>query len=210
MNQLRDSAAILHVGMKRTGKTTASLQMMVEFVEKQGKPVVVLDLGCHPSFDNFRRITLEELPKIHSLPGKKYFVYRPYESLQVFPEILEFCTMVSKYVRNAVVFFEDFTTYVEGNFHPIVKGLILNSRNSCNDYVFNVHSFSDVGPFILKHCEIYLVRETIDDPNNLPPKIPYTIRPTVKHALGLVLKENQRNRNKYAYRIIYKEENRIG
>lgn len=212
MQELRDSFSVLHVGSKRTGKTTASLQMIVDFWEYQRKPCIVLDLSNHPSFDRFRRVTLEELPRLDSFTGRKYFVYRPTDPMNVYGEVLEFCQTLTQYVRNAAVVFEDFTTYFQGNIHPVIKNMLLGSRNACNDYVFNVHSFSDVGPFALNHCEVYIIRNTTDNPDDLPMKIPYSVRPLVAQAIREINRENRNvrdNQPRLAFRTVLKDEGRI-
>lgn len=211
MSELRDSFSVLHIGAKRTGKTTASLQLIVDFWEQQRKPCIVLDLGNHPSFDRFRRVDLDDLPRLDRFEGRKYFVFRP-DAMNVYQETLDFCQTVAQYVRNTAVIFEDFTTYLRGNIHPTIQNMMLGSRNACNDYIFNVHSLSDVGPFALNHCEIYILRHTTDNPDDLPSKIPYTVRALVATALREINRENAKvrdNQPRLAYRTILKEEGKI-
>jgi len=212
MEELRESFSVLHIGAKKTGKTTASLAMMVDFWEHQRKPCVVLDLSNHPSFDRFRRIEIEDLPRLDQYTGRKYFVYRPTDPMNLQNEILYFCQTLTQYVRNTVVVFEDFTIYLSGNVHPSIKNMILGSRNACNDYIFNVHSFSDLGPFALKHCEIYIVRHTIDNPESLTTNIPYAVRPFVAQAIREINRENRtvkEGKPRLAFRTILKDEGRI-
>lgn len=222
MQELRDSFIILNIGSKKTGKTTASVRMLLDFWERQQKPCIVLDLKGHPSYANFIALNLEQVKRFYARKHglKPFYVFRPDPDPMAYEaSIIEFCQIVAMYVRNTVVLFEDFTTYLEGNFHPAIKGMILDNRNACNDYIFNVHSFGDVGPFVLKHSELYVIRETADDPYDLPTKIPYTIRPLVQKCLLEINAENNRNVGKtlpnqqpkprLASRMIVKDEARI-
>lgn len=212
MQELRDSFSALHIGAKRTGKTTASLAMMVEFWENQRKPCIVLDLSRHQSYDRFKAVTLEDLPRLEQFTGRKYFVYRPFDPMNIKYEVIQFCTMVTQYVRNTAVIFEDFTVYLAGNVHPTIQNMMLGSRNACNDYIFNVHSFSDTGPFALKHCEVYIVRHTVDNPDSLTPNIPYAIRPVVAQAIKEINRENRNiptGEPRLAFRTVLREEGRI-
>lgn len=215
MQELRDSFNILHVGAKKTGKTTESLKIMVDFWENQQKPCIVLDLNNHPSFQPLIPLSIEQVRHFNRRKhgNKPYYVFRPdADPMAVYGSVLEFCQAVAYYVRNSVVIYDDFTTYVEGNFHPLIKGLILGNRNACNDYIFNVHSFGDVGPFVLKHTEIYMIRDTADDPNDLPTKIPVRARSLVRQALIEVSRENRsvpEGKPRLAHRTINKDEGRF-
>lgn len=189
--------------------------MMVKFWEEQKKPCIILDLNNHPSFALFKTLTIDDIVSFSTRRhiGKPYYVFRPDISFRRKKDsVLEFCHVVNLYVRNSVVIFDDFTSYLEGNVHPIIEDLILNARNACNDCIFNVHSFSDVGPFALRHCEFYLIRHTVDSVTKPPNKIPEGILPLVKKMMEEIQRENRKLQDdepRLAYRMINREKGKV-
>lgn len=201
-NKKRTAAIYLHIGAKKTGKTQGTINMAVDMLRQQGKPVLVLDKGRQSEYDDFHTLELQQVPQFTQLAGKtRYPLYKCRVSGE--DDIWEFFALVDEHVRNSFVIFEDATTYAVGNLPGSVRNLIVNSRNACNDYLFNLHSLSEPAPFLFRHSEFMILRRTSDQ--KLPGKVPVPHK--VLQAMREIETENKRlyprpEQPKLAFRVI--------
>ncbi len=184
----RFAAITLNIGAKKTGKTTAVLQLMGEMHLLQSKPSLVLNIGNQPAYEKLHEISLNDIKHFNRLAEANWGnpLFRCHTT-----DVDDFMLLVDAYVKNACVVFEDATSYMGGNLSKPKMRLVLNSRNIGNDYVFNLHSLSDPAPFLWKHADYLLLRQTWDDPNKLPDKVAGN-RPRIIQAMRLVRAENER------------------
>jgi hypothetical protein len=199
----RTSSIFLHIGAKKTGKTQGTLNMAVDMFTRQGKPVLVLDKGRQEEYEIFHPIDLADIPNFNELAQRvKYKYFRCRVSSEL--DILEFFTSVNQFVTNSFVIFEDATSYAVGNMPRVMKDLILNSRNACNDYLFNLHSLSEPAPFLFRHSEYIILRRTSDA--KLTSKMPVVAK--LEKAMREIAIENSKKYNDYpeqpklAFRLI--------
>jgi hypothetical protein len=188
---MRTSVVMLQLGAMNTGKTQGTLAMMADMHRKQGKPTLILDINSQQEYEDFQDMPLEHLERFNQVATKRrvpWFRCR----IETETEIDLFFQLVHLYVKNAFVVFEDSSAYMDGNLSQAKKTLILNSRNACNDLLFNGHSLGDMAPFLLKH----------DDPANLPAKVPN--RPLVKRAMEELHVENKRMYPNVKYKLAYR------
>ncbi|GAB3761481.1 hypothetical protein [Spirosoma pomorum] len=198
----RTSSIFLHIGAKKTGKTQGTLNMIVEMYQKQAKPVLVLDKGRQSEYDDFIDIELDDLPKFNALANRQKI---PLFKCRISGEedVIKFFELVDQYIRNSFVVFEDATTYAVGNLPLSMRNLIVNSRNACNDYLFNLHSLSEPAPFLFRHSEYIILRRTSDQ--KLQTKVPVPNK--ILRAMYELEKENKReyprvDQPKLAFRLI--------
>ncbi|GAB2566818.1 hypothetical protein [Spirosoma areae] len=199
-NKKRASSIFLAVGAKKTGKTQGSINIQVEMWKKQGKPILVFDVGSQAEYDIYLPLLLADLPRFNQLARQEahpFFVCRESDDID------KFFTKVNEFVRNAFVVFEDATTYMAGNLSKPVRKLILNSRNLCNDYLFNLHSLAEPAPFLFRHSEYIILRKTSDV--KLPAKVP--VPHLIEWAMGEIKAENERlyprpEQPKLAFRVL--------
>ncbi len=199
----RDALAWLQVGSKNTGKTQFTLQMMADMATKQGKPTLILDINNQSQYDGMRPIDLDEIElfnRVAAVARKPYFRCR----IETEAEIDLFFTFVHLYVKNAFVVFEDCSSYMDGNLSQPKRTLILNSRNACNDLLFNGHSLGDMAPFLHKHVEMIVLRQTGDEIGSLPGKVRNKHR--VRALMAEIMEENEalyaHVRYKLAFRLL--------
>ncbi len=176
-----------------------SLQMMDEFFQDgSGKRVLIFDINNQSEYDRFPCISVDNLP---------YWRNMEVVAVREPDRIDEFFDFVHFYIRNTLVVLEDSTSYMMGNFSKSIQRTILNSRNANNDLFFNVHSLGDPGPFLYKHVDWYILRET-GDTYPLPNKV--RAKAALESAMLQIKEENRRlypdiegvKTPKLAYRIL--------
>ncbi|GEM_PF-1093862 len=196
----RTSSIFLAIGAKKTGKTQGSINIQVDMWKRQGKPVLVFDIGSQSEYDKYVPITQAEIKGFNILADRQrypFFVCRDCEDID------SFFTLVNQWIRNTLVVFEDATSYMGGNLSNAVERLILNSRNLCNDYLFNLHSLAEPAPFLFRHSEYIILRKTSDV--KLPSKVPVPHK--IEKAMAELKKENELlypdpKQPKLAFRVI--------
>ncbi|GAB3568790.1 hypothetical protein GCM10027578_22030 [Spirosoma luteolum] len=199
-NKKRPSSIFLAIGAKRTGKTQGSINIQVDMWKRQAKPVLVFDIGSQSEYDTYLPIQQDDISRFNRLAEKEqypFFVCRDCEDID------QFFTLVNQWVRNAFVVFEDATSYMAGNLSEPIRKLILNSRNLCNDYLFNLHSLAEPAPFLFRHSEYIILRRTSDV--KLPPKVPVPHK--IERAMAEIKAENDKKyptaaQPKLAFRVI--------
>ena len=199
-NAKRASSIFLSIGAKRTGKTQGSINIQADMFKKQGKPILIFDIGRQSEYDIYIDIPIDDLSRFNRLAEKQrypFFVCRDCEDID------QFFTLVNQWVRNTFVVFEDATSYMAGNLSDPIRKLILNSRNLCNDYLFNLHSLAEPAPFLFRHSEYIILRRTSDV--KLPPKVPVPHK--IERAMAEIKVENDKlhpgpERAKIAFRVI--------
>lgn len=131
---MRDQEIILFVGKKKVGKTTFILELT-----RHAKNVVVISTFPHEAYT---AAGFKHLPnaKLAGYKGGRVMVY------DEDPEMI--IQQVRKYVRNAVVIFEDSTKYILSTVSKDVRGIIIDHRNIGIDLFFTFHSLPNVPPFI--------------------------------------------------------------
>lgn len=182
----RDASIWLHFGAKKTGKTTDTLVMSDDMWRLQRKPTLVFDIGNQPQYEHFQPIDLDELSEWTHLPTR----YHTWQFRIFTDQINSLFDAIHLYVRNTFVVFEDSTSYMSGNLSKSKTRLILNSRNMANDYLFNMHSLAAASPELYLYSEWILLRQTGDNPEKLPPKIPMKDR--VRLLMLEIIAENTR------------------
>ncbi|MBO0951187.1 hypothetical protein [Fibrella forsythiae] len=196
MSQTRDASVFLHIGAKKTGKTTDTLNMCRDLWEHQQKPCLVYNIGNQSHYDDFQEIDLSDIPKFNALAARSklpWFQIKTIESDALFRSIVT-------YVRNAVIVLEDSTSYAVGNLSKPFREMILANRNSGNDLIINLHSLKDPAPFLFRSSEYIILRQTSDDPNKLPDKV---LAPEKVILAMLDIREtNEFNGNRYAAKLI--------
>lgn len=186
MSDLRPSAIFLHVGAKRTGKTTETLSMIADMYTRQGKPTLVFDIGNQSDFDEFISLKLDEVEHFNAIASSNHgFPFFRCNTI----DIDTFFERVNRYVKNSNVVFEDSTSYMSSNLTGPKKRLVLNSRNLSNEYFFNLHSLGAASPDLYRYSEYMLLRQTNDDPNHLPAKLS-SARPRIRQAMLDIRAEN--------------------
>lgn len=199
-NKKRTSSIFLAIGAKKTGKTQGCINIQVDMFKKQGKPILVFDIGSQSEYDAYIPISIDDLSRFNRLAEKQrypFFVCRDCEDIDLF------FTLVNQWVRNAFVSFEDATSYMAGNLSEPIRKLILNSRNLCNDYLFNLHSLAEPAPFLFRHSEFIILRKTSDV--KLPGKVPVPHK--IERAMAELKAENEKyyprpDQPKLAFRVI--------
>lgn len=196
----RTSSIFLAIGAKKTGKTQGSINIQVDMWKRQRKPVLVFDVGSQSEYDQYIPIMQDDISRFNRLADREtypFFVCRDCEDVD------QFFRLVNQWVRNSLVVFEDATSYMAGNLSQPVRQLVLNSRNLCNDYLFNLHSLAEPAPFLFRHSEYIILRKTSDVvlPNKVP--VPHKI----ERAMAELKAENERlypdpKQPKLAFRVI--------
>lgn len=191
MSDVRTSSAFLHIGAKKTGKTFGTIEIAMDMLTNQRKSVLIYDPNNQSEYDRFTRIRITGVPKFFEkynqdkgtpLDKPKLVVCRDAEVREMFDTIFT-------YVRNAVIVFEDSTPYMAGNLPDYIQRVIFQSRNHGNDLIFNVHSLTEPAPFLFRHTEYIILRQTADNPHKLPTKVPVPFK--IKKAMLDIRAENE-------------------
>jgi hypothetical protein len=194
--ELRDAAVFLHIGAKRTGKTTATLNICRSMWQQQSKPVLIYNIGNQPQYNLFTELQIDDIPRFNKLASSAQY---PFFQIKV-ADIDQLARFVITYVRNAVIVLEDATSYAVGNISKPFREMILANRNSGNDLIINLHSLADPAPFLFRTSEYIILRQTSDDPGRLMNKVPAQNK--VRAAMLEIREDNELANTLFASRTI--------
>lgn len=152
-------SVILHLGTKKTGKTTYTSKFIKKWLKK-GKGVLVYDINNHANFKDVRRIEINDID---------YWNNKGIVKINDI-HIWELIAKIVERVRNTLLVFDDATPYFKGNLPIIVEEMLLQSRNHCNDFFINMHDFRSPAPALFSFSDFMILRDTDEDWDDLPSK----------------------------------------
>ena len=130
-------------GKRGTGKTWFFLKTFLSIYRKFNpkKRIVIIDTIDHPMYRHIPQIKSEMLSR-WKRPGGVYRIFG--EDPDVMLENVE------KYLRNALVVFEDASKYINANLQDSVRRSVLDSKQKNLDMLFMFHGFSYIPPKLLR------------------------------------------------------------
>jgi hypothetical protein len=159
----------IFVGKRNTGKTFSALQLSLFFrvgdYARNIKKIIVLDHANNSSYSEIGNIlTIEQLQYRQPLD----LVCKVQTD-----DIEAFCDILIKKIRNSVVIFDDAGTIFGGHLTDLQRLLLKTPKNNGNEYFFQFHQFGgvEIPPDMLRATNMFVVKETIDDFNDLPQKV---------------------------------------
>ncbi|WP_028664915.1 hypothetical protein [Runella zeae] len=197
----------LAVGKRNVGKTYTALQLATEFSIRGSvrKHILVYDHTNNSSYNthNLIPLTLEQI--IYLLPLQQ----EPIRGIVRGVEIDEFCEAVTHHVSKSSILFDDCGVLFRGNLTIAREKLLKTPKNNGNELIFQAHSIREIAPALLEQANMYILKQTVDDPENLPPKL--IARREIGHLLTEVIRENYtlESNQKWATRIYDTEDDEI-
>ncbi|MFT4033212.1 MAG: hypothetical protein QM669_12385 [Siphonobacter sp.] len=176
MNQKGNNWAAF--GKKNTGKTYEVMALARYFNERKYNPkrIIVFDHSQNSSYDDITKvIPIKRLQ--YALPKQDIVKVQDTD----FDLFAEMCLL---YVRNSVVVIDDSSAYFRGNVNDIRLRLLKSPKNNGNEYMFQCHSVGETAPRLLENIDMFILKETREDPNDLPGKLPgrNRIAPLIRYA----------------------------
>jgi hypothetical protein len=195
----------LAVGKRNVGKTFTAMEMAIEIFLRENVPksIIVFDHTNNSSYNtyNLTPLKINQLKKLKSGPLIRGIVRSD--------EIDEFAKTVTDYVERCTIVFDDCGVLFQGNLTKERKTLLKTPKNNGTELIFQGHSFRELAPALLEQSNMYIIKQTVDDPENLPSKL--IAREEIGFLLIDVIRENfqyEANR-KFATRIYDTEEDQI-
>jgi len=182
---------ILVAGKRFSGKTTTSMKL----AEATKKRIIVVDLNDHPTYKDWPKVSMEELPKFK---GQKGYVVIGDSNID------EVCEVINKYQVNAFLIFEDAARYIP---QTVNKGglmnLVIDLRKRNFDVLFMYHALSFIPPFFAKMYNILVVHKTNENinSNKLQDKFNNWVTTIQPKAIAV-----NNNKNEHAKAVIYSHE----
>ncbi len=176
----------LAVGKRNVGKTYTAMQIAEEFYLRENVPksIIVFDHTNNSSYNDYGLdpITLEQI--MYVLPKYPY----PIRAIVRGVEIDEFAEVVINYVSQCSILFDDCGVLFRGNLTIPRQKLLKTPKNNGTELIFQAHNIREISPALLGEANMYIIKQTVDDPDNLPPKLIATRE--ISHLLIETIKEN--------------------
>lgn len=151
MSQTRLNSITLFIAKRSSGKTTFTKQV----IAAQPKKTLIIDTVDHPSYrDGFELVEVERLR--YWKKGNKRIIVSP-ASIKKDAEIL------SKYVYNTFIIFEDATKYLREDTPDTVFQMIYDCKQKNNDLYFIYHNFSNILPEIRFNADFITLGKLTED-----------------------------------------------
>ncbi|WP_420154124.1 hypothetical protein [Siphonobacter sp.] len=190
-------------GKKNTGKTFEALEFAKHFFQRDVNPkrIIVFD---HSNNTSYKEITdVIPMERLQWQLPKKAIVKVQSDDFDTFAE---YCLM---YVRNAVVVIDDSSAFFQGNVRGTRLKFLKSPKNNGNEYMFQCHSVRETAPLLLENTDIFVLKETRDDANDLPTKL--VGRNRIIPLMNELIEENDTypSGQKWATRVYDQEEDTI-
>lgn len=187
----------LAIGTSDTGKTHTVMEMAYGFSERSRIPksIIVFD---HTNNSSYHKYNLRPL-SLHDL----YYI-RPEHLVRGIvqsDDIDEFCRIVTMYIERCIIIFDDCGVHFRGNLTTDRESLLKTRKNNGTELIFQTHTFREIAPSLLDQTNMFILKETVDDPEDLPSKV--TAKREIGYLLIEIIRENLRREEdqKWATRI---------
>lgn len=159
----------LAVGRRNAGKTYTAMQIAEEFFRhpRVRKSIIVFDHTNNSSYNTYglTQITLEQM--IYVLP----YQLQPIRAIVRGVEIDEFADVVINYISQCSILFDDCGVMFRGNLTMEREKLLKTPKNNGTELIFQAHSIREIAPALLEQANMYIIKQTNDDPDTLPNKL---------------------------------------
>ncbi len=198
----------LVIGTRDVGKTYTAMKLAEDFFlrEKHPKSIVVFDHSHNDSYGHYPLIPLE----LHQLPLVNWWA-APFQAIVrgEEEEFDEFCELMTHFSRMTSIVFDDCGLFFEGNLTQERKRILKTPKNNLNELIFQGHNYAEMAPRLLRESNMYVVKQTIDDPDNLPDKL--IAKRQIRQLMIEVIRENETRpeKMKWATRIYDTESDEV-
>ena len=154
-NRTKQPAKRIHhagvlLGRKGTGKSTRLAELAAEYVKRQGRPALIIDVNGSMAYANFQPITLEQLGTWQAVEVRKIYS----------PNSLEMLTAIKATFKNGLLIAEDCSRYIPPNPPTQVKELITDHRMLGLDVIFTFHALRLVPKYFWTFTNYLILRKT--------------------------------------------------
>ncbi len=160
----------LVVGTRDVGKTHTAMKLAEDFFlrERAPKSIVVFDHSNNDSYLAYDLLPLE----LHQIPHINWQAY-PFRAIVRGEEeqFDEFCHLMTQYSRSTCIVFDDCGIFFEANLTRERKQILKTPKNNYNELIFQGHNYAEMAPRLLRESNMYIVKQTVDDPDDLPDKL---------------------------------------
>lgn len=198
----------IFVGKKNSGKTHESLMLGLEFrkgvYRKINKAIVVFDHANNRSYEPIKKvIPLEALAS----PLKDGEIVKVQTD-----DIDTFCDHMVKVQKNCVVNIDEAGVHFSGTLSKSREAFLKCPKNNGHEIFYQYHYFTGVEmpPPVIKMTDIFVIKETNDDYNNLPDKVHPEFE--IAYSLFTVYEMNKKEPINQKWSTVYfdKEADKIG
>lgn len=190
----------LVTGSRDVGKTFTAMQLAEEFFLSPvcPKSIVVFDHSNNDSYLQYplHPLTLPQIPQLDWLAYPFRAIVRGDEE-----QFDEFCHLMTHFSRRTCIVFDDCGIFFEGNLTQERKRILKTPKNNENELIFQGHNYAEMAPRLLRESNMYVIKQTTDDPDELPDKV--IAKKQVRQLMIEVIQENYQRppKQKWATRI---------
>lgn len=190
----------LVVGTRDVGKTYTAMKLAEDFHLRPAVPksIVVFDHSNNDSYEGYGLLPLE----LHQIPFIDWHS-RPFQAIVRGEEeqFDEFCHLMTQHSRLTSIVFDDCGIFFEGNLTRERKQILKTPKNNFNELIFQGHNYAEMAPRLLRESNMYIVKQTVDDPDDLPDKV--IAKRQIRQLMIEVIQENftRPEKQKWATRI---------
>ncbi|MCP1386430.1 hypothetical protein [Runella salmonicolor] len=192
-------------GKRNVGKTHTAMEIAQEFFLRSNVPksIIVFDHTHNSSYNPYALMPLT-IGDLYFLPRQERI-----KGIVRSDDIDGFAQVVTEQVERCSILFDDCGVLFRGNLTRQREKLLKTPKNNGNELIFQAHSFREIAPALLEQANMYIVKETVDDPTNLPSKV--IARQQIGQLLIDVIKENfgLESNKKWATRIYDTEDDEV-
>ena len=192
-------------GKRSVGKTHTAMEIAQEFFlrSKVPKRIIVFDHTNNSSYIPYGLMPLT-VDDLYFLPQQERI-----RGIVRSDDIDGFAQVVTEQVECCSILFDDCGVLFRGNLTKQREKLLKTPKNNCNELIFQAHSFREIAPALLEQANMYIVKETVDDPLYLPTKV--IARQQIGQLLIDVIRENftLESNKKWATRIYDTEDDEV-
>lgn len=195
----------LAVGKRNVGKTHTAMTIAEEFYYRNSVPksIIVFDHTNNSSYNqyNLTPMTANQLTWLDPSQLIRAIVRSD--------DIDFFASVITNYGWACSIVFDDCGVLFRGNLTLAKEKLLKTPKNNGTELIFQAHSIREISPSLLAAANMYIIKQTVDDPDNLPDKL--IARREISHLLIETIKENfdRPPNQKWATRVYDTEDDEV-
>ena len=197
----------LALGKRDVGKTYTTMEMAQRAQDrgKVQKSLLVYDHTNNSSYNQYdlTPVTIEQV--MYELP----YLRKPFRCIIHYDDIDHFCEVVNLYLSLCCIVFDDCGVLFRGNLTIPKEKLLKTPKNNGRELFFQAHRLSEISPSLLAAANMYIIKQTVEDFDKLPPKV--ICRRELKYLLEQCVEENAQRpaKQKWATRVYDTEEDEV-
>jgi len=145
------------VGMRGTGKTYTTYQLIHHYVKVHHRPVLIFDINREPIYQRLPPITQQMIERRLYSQGRIYR-YNP-KDYNCYDEL----TFILKNFKNACILLEDISRYLTQFHKREIVSTLVGLRHEKQDIIMHFQSYKDIMPKLRPYISVLRVHFTLEN-----------------------------------------------